>query len=453
MLNGDDFVEIGRNGIGNPRSLVAQSMSWYNDALYLGVTHPTGESPEDAARILRYDVDSDQWTVVYESPLVEPDENAIVQDVYRGEGSRSLGKLEGTELVPQYRGFRCMTPFTKRGSNKSILFASTLSHWGSQLIASEDGENFAPASEPGLGNPDVLSFRSILSFDHKLFLAPVGTVKEGVMDRNFGDLAQLYVSEDPMAQDWHECMPAGFGDPTNLSVFCMAAFDDHLYAGTGNPDRGFELWKTKAQGKPPYKWTRVLTRGAHRFNVNETTASMTVLNGALYVGSGLPGLGYDKAHDVGPAAAELLRVFPDDSWEVLVGAARFTPDGLRIPLSLMGPGYDDPENSALWAMCSYDDTVYVGTHHCQSFHDALGGAEVIGGGFQLWASKDGENWEAMTMDGFGDPFSTGVRTLLPTPVGLFVGTSTHREVQRLWSARTGNPIQRHGTGLSVWHAR
>ncbi|MEO0975274.1 MAG: hypothetical protein AAFX85_19465, partial [Pseudomonadota bacterium] len=294
---------------------------------------------------------------------------------------------------------------------------------------------------------------SIITFKNKLFVSPVGSVKEGVMDRNFGDVAKLYVSDDPLAGDWREAMPASFDDASNLSVFCMAIYNDQLYAGTGNPEKGFELWRTDAEGEPPYKWTRVLTRGGWRFNVNETTASMTAFNGALYVGSGLPGLGYDKAHDVGPAAAELIRVFEDDSWEVLVGASRFTPDGLKVPLSLMGPGYDDHANSALWAMAAYKDAIYVGTHHCQSFHDALGGAEVIEGGFQLWASQDGEEWEAVTMDGFDDPFATGVRTLLPTPVGLFLGTSTHREIQRLWTKRTGLPIQKEGTGLSIWLGR
>jgi hypothetical protein len=452
MLDRSSFVEIGRDGIGNPRSVVAQSMTYFNDSLYLGVTHPQGDGPQDAARILRYDLADDEWEVVYESPLVTADVNASVHDVYRGEGSKKLGRAEAGGLVPQYRGFRSITQIADAQGNP-LIFASTLSHWGSQLLVSRDGRSFEVACEPGLGNPNVLSFRAVLGFEDKLFVAPVGTVREGVMDRNFGDIARMYVSEDPLSGVWQEAAPPGFGDPTNLTVFAVAVFDDHFYAGTGNPTRGFELWKTRAQGKPPYKWKRVLTRGAYRFNVNETTAAMTVYNGALYVGSGLPGLGVDKAHDVGPAAAEMLRVWPDDSWDLLVGASRFTPEGLKVPLSLQGPGFNDPENSAMWAMTAYDGVLYVGTHHCQAFHDALAGAERIGGGFQLWATRDGEDWQAITMDGFGDPFSTGVRTLLPTPAGLFLGTSTHREIQRLWTARTRRPIQRESTGLSVWHGR
>ena len=452
MLERARFVEIGNDGIGNPRSSVAQSMGYFDGAVFLGVTHPAGDGPEDAARILRYDPQAGSWTVVYESPLVEADENASVHDVYRGEQSRKLGRAQEGALVPRYRGFRGITQLAN-GRGEPLLFASTLSHWGSQLLVSRDGRTFQEACEPGLGDPNVLSFRAILGFDGKLFVAPVGTVREGVMDRNFGDVARLFVSDDPLSGEWHEAMEAGFGDATNLSVYAIRAFDDHLYAGTGNPQRGFELWKTRAQGTPPYEWKRVLTRGAWRFNVNETVAAMTVFNGALYVGSGLPGLGYDKAHDVGPAAAELIRVWPDDTWELLVGASRFTPDGLRVPASLRGPGFDDPDNSAMWAMAAYDGALYVGTHHCRSFHDSLAGREQIGGGFQLWATTDGEEWEALTMDGFGDVFAVGIRTLLPTPVGLFVGTSNHREIQRIWSARTRRPVLREGRGLSVWLGR
>ena len=451
MAEKKNFTRIGERGIGNIRSQVARSMSYFKGSLYLGVTHPKGEGPDDAARILRYDIDRGEWETAYQSPLVEADVDAVVQDVYRGDMNSTLGTLEeGVEMVPQYRGFRCMTQFTKKGSDKPLLFASTLSHWGSQLLVSEDGETFDVACEPGLGNPDVLSFRTIISFNNKLFVSPVGTVKEGVMDRMFGDVAKLYVSDDPMGGQWEEAIPPGFGDPSNLSVFCMAVFDDHLYAGTGNPTRGFQLWKTKAEGRAPYQWTQVLTDGGFRFNDNEFVASMSVMNGELYVGSGIPGLGYDKAYDVGPAAAELFRVRADDSWDLLVGAPRFTPDGFKVPLAGMGPGFDDPENSALWSMATHDDTLYVGTHHCGSFHDCLGGKEVIGGGFQLWSSRDGEAWTAQTMDGFDDRFSTGVRTLVSTPNGLFLGTSTHREVEKIWARRTGGQYQPELGGLCIW---
>jgi hypothetical protein len=446
------FKEIGRNGVGNPRSQVAQSMSYFGGLLYLGVTHPKGECPEDAARILRYRPDSRSWETVFQSDLVEADSHAIVRDIYRSENQGTLGKLhEDQSLVPRYRGYRCMTQFRRSARSKPVLYASTLSHWGSQLICSESGEDFQVVTEPGLGDPSVLSFRSILGFRNKLFVAPAGTVRDGVRDRMFGDIAKLHVSDDPLSGTWHDAIPLGFDDPTNRCVFAMCEFDDHLYAGTGNPERGFQLWKTRARGRPPFKWTRVISEGAYRYSLNEFTACMTVYDGSLYVGTGIPGLGYDRPNDVGPSAAELIRVSADDSWEVVVGSPRFTPAGFKVPLAAIGPGFDDPENSSVWAMSAYDGALYVGTHHCLAFKSAFAGDSFgVRGGFQIWATRNGVEWDALTLDGFGDPFATGVRTMLPTDDGLFVGTSTHREIEKVWGLRSGVRAKAGTGGLSVW---
>ena len=315
MLTLDDFTRIGKQGLGNPRSQIAHSMAMFNGHLYLGVTHPKADGPTDAARILRYDADSGDWEVVHTSPLVRADHNADVKDIYRqkmGEGGAAVSKPK-SPFVPRDRGFRCMITYDNGPGGKPMLITSSLSHWGSRLIVSVDGESFEDASEPGLGREDILSFRNLVPFRNKLFVAPAGSVTDGVMDRNFGDVARLFVTDDPLSGEWHEAMEPGFGDPNNLSIFSMKEFNRHIYAGTGNPKRGFQVWKTDAQGEPPYRWQRVLYDGAWRYNINETAGTMAVFNDQLYISSGIPGLGMDQANDIGPAAAELLRLNPDDS--------------------------------------------------------------------------------------------------------------------------------------------
>jgi hypothetical protein len=193
----------------------------------------------------------------------------------------------------------------------------------------------------------------------------------------------------------------------------------------------------------------VLTRGAWRHNLNEIAGVMAELDGFLYVGTGIPGLGYDKANDVGPAAAEIVRIGPDNSWDLVVGVPRFTPDGWKVPTGGLGPGFGDPDNSSMWAMAAFEQTLYVGTHHCGPFRSALRGEPRIRGGFQLWSSPDGARWRPVILDGFGDPYATGVRTLAATPAGLFLGTSTHREIERFWARRTRQQASAAAGGLSV----
>jgi hypothetical protein len=50
-----------------------------------------------------------------------------------------------------------------------------------------------------------------------------------------------------------------------------------------------------------------------------------------------------------------------------------------------------------------------------SIRDGLAGAD-------LYRSFDGENWLPVTTDGFGNPYNYGIRTIVPTPIGLVVGT-------------------------------
>ena len=44
-------------------------------------------------------------------------------------------------------------------------------------------------------------------------------------------------------------------------------------------------------------------------------------------------------------------------------------------------------------------------------------------GFEIFKSADGENFEPVTIDGFGDKYNYGARTLLATDNGLYVGTA------------------------------
>jgi hypothetical protein len=45
------------------------------------------------------------------------------------------------------------------------------------------------------------------------------------------------------------------------------------------------------------------------------------------------------------------------------------------------------------------------------------------GGCALWRTRDGVVWIPVTTNGFGNPFNYGIRALISTPHGLFVGTA------------------------------
>jgi hypothetical protein len=168
---------------------------------------------------------------------------------------------------------------------------------------------------------------------------------------------------------------------------------------------------------------------------------MCVFGDALYVGSGIQNGGFDLAHNVGPGASELIRIYPDDSWELLVGEARKTPQGYLEPLSNFGPGFDNPFNGYFWRMAEHEGWLYLGSFNWSALlaflpptgQDPqrekivrwLGVQNVMKfqGGFDLFRSRDGVNWSPVTTSGFGNPYNYGARNLVSTPHGLFVGAA------------------------------
>jgi SAM-dependent methyltransferase len=433
-----DCTQIAVRGFGDARNSYPHSMAWFDGCLYIGTTRDnlclvnarnpfklkcwpvkctTPPDPqEQRAQIWRYDPRVNQWERVHRSPMITLDGKEVMRDI----GYRGMAVFEGTS------------------DRRPVIYLSSWSATGARMIRSEDGRTFTDVSEPGLGRPSMVCFRTLQPFRHRLYTSPVGRAGHGP---NVAESPVILESDDPAKGSWQIVNRPGFGDPTNVGIFEMAAFNGHLYAGTLNVTNGFQLWKTRAEGTPPYKWIRVLTCGAYRGMDNESLVSLCVFDGALYVGSGIMGGGYNRHQKVGPAAAEVIRVYPDDTWELLVGAPRITPDGIKTPLSGLGPGFDNFFNGYTWRMCEHGGWLYVGTYNWGCFlpymffddvSNALAryiekeGADAAASrvaGCELWRTRDGIRWHPVTVDGFGTPFNYGIRTMSSTPDGLFIGTA------------------------------
>lgn len=305
------------------------------------------------------------------------------------------------------------------------------------MMRSDDGSTFTTSSQLGQ-DPTIHSYRALVPMNGCLYTSPTGRVRGKA---NVAETPIVLESPDPVSTPWAPISPPAFGDATNLTIFEMAAFNGYLYAGTLNPTRGFQVWKAQPNGRSPLAWTCVIADGAYRGNLNEGVASMCVFDNALYVGTGIQGGGYDRIFGIGPAAAELIRIHPDDSWELIVGAPRDTPEGRKVPLSDLGPGFDDLFNGYIWRMAVHDGWLYAGTfnwsaflpylqldHHppiLQALAFQMGINKTVNnrGGFHLWRSRDGIDWIPVTRNGFDNIYNCGARTMVSTPYGLFVGTA------------------------------
>ncbi len=317
------------------------------------------------------------------------------------------------------------------------------------ILRSMDGHTFEEAPEPGLGlgRVDVPSIRTLCEFKSRLYTTPVGKNHDrGAVDDIRTDFPIVLESDDPFRGQWRSVSEPGFGDADNLSIDEMVSFNGCLYAGTHNAKRGYQIWKTQATGRPPYRWHKIMEAGAYRGPVNSVPPSMCVFQGILYVGSGLEQQGKGHTDSYGPFGAELIRIHPDDTWDLVVGAQRFTPHGFKRPLSGAGPGFDDAFTQAFWRMMEYDGWLYLGVsdwrfiptylprrgHERSELSDAklqdlLERTREYAGGFSFWRSRDGITWLPITTNGFDDnPYTYGIREFAPSPYGLFVATASSR---------------------------
>lgn len=442
LLSGN-FRQLAKNGIGDPANAYVHGMAWFEGRLYCGMTRnsfkllklfppidppaldpwpvdvpPRVQDLDMQGQIWRWTPGTDSWELAYRSPMIP-------------------GK-QG-EPAPRDLGYRGMAVFQGKSDSKPMLYVSTMSTvirgCAAHVLRSEDGLQFEPACEPGIGNDNISTFRELVAFDGYLYAPPAG---EGIQF-NSNRSGVLMRSNDPKPGNWEVAGDLGFGDATNNGIFMMTVANGQLYAGTFNNFEGYQVWTTPPCGDGPLRWRKVIDKGAHRGPLSEIAMGMAEFDGALYVGSSVQNGGYDRTNLVGPAAGEIIRIWPDDSWDLLVGQPRETPDGMKYPLSGIGPGFDNIFSGYTWRMCEHEGWLYVTTFDWSVFlqyahrpsptakrlvnaHSFEQLAEV-GGGFELWRTKDGVTWVPVTINGMNNPYNYGGRTMVSTPHGLALGTA------------------------------
>jgi len=473
-LQPSQFKRIAERGIGDPSNSYPHAMAWYNDHLYVGTTRciltllfnrhqalrdwpvtpvtPATKNPYEEfdvrGQIWRYHPPRSRWEKVLTSPLIR--------------------NADGVN-IPIYYGMRNMVVFQRRTDSRPALYCLTWSPQGgpgARLLVSEDGQHFQPYEIriEDMQTNEFASFRPVATFRDRLYTAP--SSKSGAANR--AGIVAILENDDPLSKPWRQVNPTNFGDPHNDSTAELIVFNDHLYAGTSNPD-GFQLWKTDAAGVPPYRWQKVLSRGAGRGPTNKGAASLCAFNDALYIGTAISNGGYCRTYGIGPAACEVLRVYPDDTWDLIVGNGRLTDQGLKMPLSGFGPGFDQPTNTYLWRFCVHDGWLYAGTfaaisllpylprkkwpEHRKRMMDDERTELVMNklAGFDLWRTRDGVYWTPITRNGFDNPFNWGVRSMVSSPYGLFLGVANPFGPAVAVKRSTGWRYEPHPRGgLEIW---
>lgn len=450
-----DFRRISENGFGDGHNSFAHSMAWYKDRLYIGTTRSNFqmikiqaifqgldvplwpvEGPDDAeglyreldrrSQIWRYEPHTAEWEEVFRAPYV-------------------MGLTD--EEVARETGYRAMLVYQGESDEEPALYVAT---WavskspGALLLRSVDGEEFNQASPYGIieGMP-VTATRVLVPFKGKLYTSPTGTRGHSTKFMiNVSGNPIIYENADPGdgKGNWVPVCEGGFGEEGNQGVFMLCPFNGYLYAGTFN-NEGFQIWKSDCEGERPYKWTKVMEKGGYRGALNQIVATMKVFKGALYVGTAIQNGGNDLHNKIGPAGSELIRVHPDDSWDLIIGSTRETPAGKKTPLSGIAAGFGNVFNGYFWAMEEHEGWLYLGTmdstiwvrflrtesypEQIRDIVEEVGAENIVANdaGCDLWRTSDGENWLPITAVGFDNTYNLGIRNMVSTSHGLFIAVA------------------------------
>jgi len=443
-----DFNQKVLQGFGDRQNSWTWSMQWWNDLLYVGtnrawhcaeiasfhllfpddVPYPPLDpdiectaDPEDLplqAEIWRWTPGTDTWERVYQSP----------QDV-----ALASGKLVARDI-----GYRGMTVFEEADGTEALYvtgvsprFIGYDSEASAQLppriLRSTDGVNFEPLpQDPGtfLGDFPYSSLRSPVGYQGRLYL--VGSIVQGS--------GVLIEAADPTGgnDNFRQVSPQG------LVVSTVRPYNGFLYVGVRNMFTGYSIVKTDATGDPPYQYTTIVDQGGYLLGPgrNIEVLNMKEFKERLYIGGNGLGTGSIGSGN----AAELIRINPDDSWDLIAGYPRSTPTGDKSPLSGFLAGFDNFFNAHMWRLEVFEDNLYVGTFDTStSFKENVTAEPFVRDimGFDLYRTEDGSTFSALTSDGFGDKFNFGVRALSATPFGLFLGTTNYYYGLQVWR---GQPI-------------
>jgi hypothetical protein len=436
----DEFTEVAPQGFGDRQNTKAWSMKWWKDQLHVGTARAhtcvqdaslafriggifqypredpdleCTESPQDLplqAEIWNLSPATEVWERVYQSP----------QDL---EIPDHPGKVVARDI-----GLRGMVLFGNPEDGTEELYVGGVSSelinpdiGPPRMLHSEDGIHFEPIpQDPGTVMGDLGfkqgNMRSMATVDGRLFV---------VIGESRGD-GDLYEATDPAGGNNNFRIVS----PPRMKIYEMCLYNGTLYLGLTQDEskEGYFVVKTDAQGDLPYKFTVVVPNGGYLTPYpSNTVVSMCVFQDRLYVGTDKP--------------AELIRINPDDTWDLLVGAARETPEGWKEPLSGMTAGFNWALNEHIWQMAVHEGWLYIGTNDLTSLNmknwsfmrlPELGKLLKAFQGYDLVATHDGVHYTIIDRAGFGDGLEVGIRTFASTPFGLFFGTSNPYYGLRIW---------------------
>ena len=362
-----------------------------------------------------------------------------------------LGTTDWEQFYPSPAAPGCMSGYRmmktyRAPDGREVLYAGTIGYMGASLLAIDHGAApvtvFSAPRWPGAPMMRQMSIRGIAEHDGELFWASEDAQ---------GKLA-IWHSPDPLGElqrDPNVVFPKILIDTryyNNLGeITDLISYGGWLYAFfTTDKTDGFWVAKTKFR-RGAWEWQLVV--GDEALGARYAAGVGRPSNGVgtpfrfknhVYVGT-FDAAAWRMMNGVmptitppvnivdmmgGAVGMQVFRFDQRDTWERVMPDAALTGEAAEA-----ASGLDNPYTKYIWRFGAVDGFLYAGTF------DIGTGLFVISGflppgpslkpGFDLYRTRDGETWEPVTIDGFGDFWNYGARSFVSDPAtgDLYMGTA------------------------------
>ena len=445
----ENWERINDDGFGNPENMGVRGIEIFEDKVVIGTASFTGDLPYDTPLPLKkfyYEYFVNRSAVdnfksngceiwVYNntdfSPIIA--ENGIME--------RGFGNKNNSEI-----GFLI--------KYQDCLYAGTRNyHQGCQIWRTDKlNSSWECIIDDGFGNVNNSWLMEAHIFKGDLF---VGTfnINEGteVFRTNDGENFTQVVGNQSKIKN-------GFDNPANFYTWSMCEYDDELYIGTNNKDYGGELWRS-SDGE---NWTAIISDAEGALYPLDFTKfagyhggirNMVLYDNELYLGFitedtplNVHFKGIGKILSLPIAIPSILNIYR--RWKTSgleIWKYNSTTDDLTMVVGgrnngNFSGGFGDPCNEYPWAMIVYNNSIYVGTSHPDSYDITIERMGFLKYGLTIQAPKGGcELWklnktscEQINQNGFGNDYNVGIRELIVYQDKLLSGVFNVKTGCEIW---------------------
>lgn len=380
---------------------------------------------------------------------------------YKKDGSCPWERVYKASETSEMVGFRSMISYTTQSGDTSLYACCYNMNPKILILKSSDGTNWS-LLDTGISEGN--SSRTMIIHNGKIYMSIINEKSTSIN-------TLIYCSGDPEFQGWQLMTSSEIYNNPRGQAASLCSFNGHLYAGTVLP-YGFEVWRTEDTDEEPNGWKRIVDKGAGDAS-NVVPLTMEVFKNHLYIGTAAHITKEDgnSSGNLPLRGFDLIRVDESDKWELVAGSRPLIPSdtvtGKRSnPLSGLASGFGEMANAFCWQLKEFNNELYLSTFDWSILGEPIYSALLENKeklsklpenktlkflvnnpfivklflkaqkntyGFDLWKSKDGVHWNAVNINGFGNPHNNGIRSLFVSSEGnLYLGTSNLFEGCEVW---------------------